>query len=592
MAKKKYITQFLKWRYRHISDKNLIFILSILVGFLAGLVSVFLKNFTHFIHSFVERDNLFLGQSVYFILPIVGLLIVFALNKYVFNRFPRHSVPTILHALSRRNGIIKQVKIWYPLIIAPITVGFGGSVGLLGPAILSGATISSNLSSLFHIDSKTRTLLFGCAATAAIAAVFNSPIAGIIFAVEVLSLDLTLTSLLPLLLASLSGVLTSYLFLGDQVLFRFNVVENFKIIDLPFYIFLGIGTAFASVYFTKMYFGIFKLFNKLSNKFHRFVVSVTVIGILLYFIPPLYGEGFSFINNLLTNNPLAALGKTPFDNHINSVGVVIALLFGITVFKAIAMTSTLAAGGAGGIIIPTLVMGSALGTIVAKLINHLGIGFHVSESNFTLVGMAGLIAGVLHAPLTAIFLIAEISGGYELFVPLMVTVTISFIITKRFIEHSIYTQELAEKGQLITHNKDEMVLLLMKLDPIIETNFVSITPDETLGDLVHNAVAKSTRNIFPVVDHENKLLGMVLLDDIRNIMFDQSYYQNTTVQMLMKQVPEIITYETDNMKSVMKKFQDTGAWNLPVIKEGMYYGFISKSKLLTAYRRKLISFTR
>ncbi|WP_010521728.1 chloride channel protein [Aquimarina agarivorans] len=592
MTKKKHIAQFLKWRYRHISDKNLVFLLSILVGFLAGLVSVVLKNITHFIQSFVERDDLFLGQSLYFILPIVGLLIVFTLNKYFFKRFPRHSVPTILHALSRRNGIIKRVKIWYPLIIAPITVGFGGSVGLLGPAILSGATISSNLSSLFHIDSKTRTLLFGCTAAAAIAAVFNSPIAGIIFAVEVLSLDLTLTSLLPLLLASLSGVITSYLFLGDEVLFRFNVADTFKINDLPFYIFLGIGTAFTSVYFTKMYFGIFRLFSKLNNNFYRFAISVTTIGLLLYFIPPLYGEGLSFINSLLTNNHLAALGKTPFDDHINNVWVVITLLFGITVFKAIAMTSTLAAGGAGGIIIPTLVMGSALGTIVAKLINHLGLGFHVSESNFTLVGMAGLIAGVLHAPLTAIFLIAEISGGYELFIPLMITVTISFLITKHFIEHSIYTQELAEKGQLITHNKDEMVLLLMKLDPVIETNFVSIKSEATLGDLVHNVVAKSTRNIFPVVDNDSKLLGIVLLDDIRDIMFDQSYYKNTTVQMLMKQVPEIITYETDTMKSVMKKFQDTGAWNLPVIKNGTYYGFISKSKLLTAYRRKLISFTR
>jgi len=256
------------------------------------------------------------------------------------------------------------------------------------------------------------------------------------------------------------------------------------------------------------------------------------------------------------------------------------------------MTITLGSGGGGGIIIPTLVIGSALGNILAKMINLLGLTFQVSESNFTLVGMAGLLAGVLHAPLTAIFLIAEISGGYQLFIPLMFSVAISYLVTKRFIEHSIYTQKLAKEGQLITHNKDEMLLQLMKLDTVIETNFISIQPDHSLGSVVHNAVAKSSRNIFPVISEEKKLIGILLLDDIRDIMFDNSQYETTTVSMFMQQVPDTIIYENDNIKSVMQKFQDTSAWNLPVIKNGNYYGFISKSKLLTAYRRKLINFTR
>ncbi len=586
----KAFTKFLKWRYRNVSDQNFIYLLSVLVGFLAGLVSVFLKNITHLIEV-VILDNL-MGNVAYFILPIIGLSIVFALNKYIFKRFPRHSIPTILHSLSRRNGIIKRVKIWYPLIISPLTVGFGGSVGLLGPAILSGATLSSSISTLFHIDPKTRTLLFGCVTTAAIAAVFNSPIAGIIFAIEVLSLDLTMTSLLPLLLASLSGVITSYFFLGDEILFRFQVIENFQLKDLPFYMILGAGTAFGSIYFTKMYFWIFKLFNKFKNKFHRFLVGGILICLLLYAIPPLFGEGFSFINNLLKGDHFSAIGQTPFDSIVDNIWIAILLLFGITVFKAIATTSTLAIGGAGGIIIPTLVMGSALGNIFAKVINHLGLNLHVSESNFTLVGMAGLIAGVLHAPLSAIFLIAEISGGYSLFVPLMITVAISYMITRKFIKHSIYTRELAEKGQLITHNKDEMILLLMKIDKIVETNFASVKPSMNLGEVVHEAVAKSNRNIFPVINDEEQLVGILLMDSIRHMMFDQEQYDKVTVRMLMKHAPQVIEFEKDTMKSVMRKFQDSGAWNLPVTKDGKYYGFISKSKLLSTYRRKLINFTR
>jgi len=589
---KKYITQFLKWRYRHISNKNFTLILAVLIGFIAGLLAVFLKNITHIIELLLHRDHAIFNPSIYFILPVIGLFIVYILNTYVFHRFPGHAVPTILHALSRRNGIIKAIKIYYPLIVAPLTVGFGGSTGLLGPAIMSGASASSTLSTLFHVDNKTRTLFFGCTASAAIAAVFHSPIAGIIFAVEVLSLDLTLVSLLPLLLASLSGVITSYLFLGDEILFRFSISENFKLNDIPFYIILGISTAFASVYFTKMYFAIYNLFKKISTRFQRLLIGSVAIGTLLFFIPALYGEGFSFINNLLMGNHLEAIGKTYFDHLIDNIWVVITLLIGITIFKAVAMTATLAAGGAGGIIIPTLVVGSAIGNVVAKVINNLGVNVKVSESSFTLVGMAGLIAGVLHAPLTAIFLIAEVSGGYQLFIPLMFTVAFSYIITRHFIEHSIYTQELAKKGHLITHDKDEMVLLLMKLDRVIEDNFVQVKPTENLRDLLLNAVAKSSRNMFPVVNEVNELLGVVYLDDIRDIMFDQEMYDKVKVHELMKQVPEVIIYEKDTMKSVMKKFQDTSAWNLPVIKEGQYFGFISKSKMLTTYRRKLINFTR
>jgi len=585
-------TRFLKWRYKNISNKTFTQLMSVVVGFLAGLAAVTLKNITYFIESLLEKGIVFSNYQLYFVTPIIGLTLVYLYVKFVHKEKLEHAISSILFALSKKKGIISIKKIYLPLVTAPLTVGFGGSVGLLGPAVASGAAISSNVARLLHINAKTRSLLIACASAGAIASIFQSPIAAIIFAVEVFSLDLTMISMLPLLLASISGVLTSYFFLGDEALFSFSITEKFEIKDTFFYIVLGVGTAFASIYFTKMYFGILTFFERFKSPKYKLLVGGLAIGIMLYFIPPLYGEGFGFINNLLHGDHIAALGKTPFDSYTNNIWVVIALLFGITIFKAVAMTTTFAAGGSGGIFIPTMVMGSALGNVVAKVINNLGLGLSVNESNFTLIGMAGLIAGVLQAPLTAIFLIAEITGGYVLFVPLMITSTISFLLTKNAIDYTIYTRELAEQGALITHDKDQAVLTLMKLDEIIERDFKTIRQDMKLGELVHKTVAKSTRNIFPVIDANDALVGIVSLDDIREFMFDTSMYDKISVESFMHNAPELIFYETDSMKKVMQKFQDSNAWNLPVIKNGKYSGFISKSKLLTAYRRKLINFTQ
>ncbi len=591
-SKKTILYKILKWRYRNISNKNFILLLSILVGFTAGLISLLLKNITHLIQVVLESDILSWQTSFYFIIPVVGLLIVYVFTKFIIKKNVRSAIPLILHSLSKKDGIIKPIHGYLPLILAPITVGFGGSVGLLGPAIGSGSTLSSDICTLFKVSGKTRFLLIGCAAAGAISAVFKSPLAGLVFAVEVFSLDLTLASLLPLLFASVSAIITSYFFLGDEVLFRFDVIEKFDIYDTPFYIILGIGTAFASIYFTKMYFGILHFFDRFSKKIHRLLIGGLAIGIMLYFIPPLYGEGLGFINDLLHGDHYTAIGKTPFDSITENIWIVIALLTGITIFKAVAMTATFAAGGSGGVFIPTMVMGSSLGNVVSKVINNLGLGIEVSESNFTLLGMAGLIAGVLHAPLTSIFLIAEITSSYELFVPLMITTSISFFISKNKMEHNIYTTELAEQGHLLTHDKDQTVLTLMNLEDCIETNFIVVKSNYTLKQLLSEAVAKSNRNLFPVTDELNNLIGMVSLDDIRDIMFDITMYHKVKVDTLMSQTSTVIMYEQDDAKTVMQKFQDTGVWNLPVVKDGKYVGFISKSKLLTSYRRKLINFTR
>ncbi len=589
---KRVFKRFLRWRYKNISNKTFTQILSVIVGFLAGLASVTLKNLTYFIESLLEKGIVFSDYQLYFIIPIIGLTLVFIYVKYVHREKLEHGISSVLFSLSRKKGILSVKQIYTPLITAPLTVGFGGSVGLLGPAVASGAAISSNFGRLFHINAKTRSLLIACASAGAIASIFQSPIAAIIFAVEVFSLDLTMLSVLPLLLASISGVLTSYFFLGDETLFYYSIVEPFDIQDTLFYVLLGAGTGIASIYFTRMYFSILNFFKRFRSPKYKLLVGGLAIGAMLYFIPPLYGEGFGFINHLLEGEHIEALGNTPFDAYKENIWVIIALLFGITIFKAVAMTTTFAAGGGGGIFIPTMVMGSALGNVVAKVVNNSGLGFYINESNFTLVGMAGMIAGVIHAPLTAIFLIAEITGGYGLFVPLMITASISYLITKNAISYNIYTRELAERGALISHNKDKSVLAIMHLDDVLERGFSSIRRDMTLGEMLYKSVSKSKRNIFPVLDDQQALVGIVTLDDIREFMFDPNMHDKIRVESFMHQAPELIFYGGDSMQQVMDKFQRSGAWNLPVVKDGRYLGFISKSKLMTAYRTELINFTK
>jgi CIC family chloride channel protein len=581
--------KILIWRYKYISERQFVYILSVLIGFLAGLGTLVLKNLTFFFQEVLEGKFIKdFHHSLYFIFPIIGLVLVYYIKKHFIKKGIGHGISTTLHAISKENGIIEKYKMYASLITAPITVGFGGSVGLQGPAVSTGAALGSTVAQLFHMSTKTRMLLIGCATAGAMSSMFKAPVAAIIFAVEIFSLDLAFVSLVPLLLASVSAVITSYFFLGKDVLFGFKLQDSFEINDLFFYVLLGLGTGIASVYFSKIYFRITGFFDKFNNQFKKLIIGGVAIGIMLYLIPPLYGEGYGLINKLLNGNAIAALEDIPYDIDFTNVWMVIVFLLLITFFKAIAMTITFSAGGVGGIFIPTLVMGSALGNVFSKIINQ--FGFHVSETNFTLIGMTGLMAGVLHAPLTAIFLIAEITGGYDLFVPLMLVSAISFAFTKYFISNSIYTLELAKRGELITHNKDKNVLMMMRIDTLIETNFITIQPQMSLGAMLKNAVSKSNRNIFPVIDSNKHFIGTVLLDDIRSIMFDEEMYEKVTVETLMKRAPELIFYN-DSVEAIMQKFKESGAWNLPVVRKGTYVGFISKSKLLNTYRNKLIEVT-
>ncbi len=586
------LRKFLIWKYKHISERQFVYILSVLVGFLAGIGTVLLKNLTYYIRHFF---NLYIFKdyqsTLYFVLPIIGLLLVYIIKQTWLKKHIGHGISTTLHAISKLNGIIPRYNIYAGLITAPLTVGFGGSVGLQGPAVSIGSALGSNTARLFHMNTKTRMLLIGCASAGAMASMFKAPIAAIVFAIEIFSLDIAFTSLVPLLLASVSAVVTSYFFLGTDVLLRFELIDKFEINDILFYIVLGLVTGLVSVYFSKVFFSISNFFKQFESRAKRLLIGGLAIGTMLYIIPPLYGEGYGIMNNLLKGDHLAAIGTTPFNLDLENIWIVIGLLFGITLFKAIAMTTTFGAGGVGGVFIPTLVMGSALGNAFAKVINNIGFGFQVSESNFTLIGMTGLMAGVLHAPLTAIFLIAEITGGYELFVPLMLVSAISFAITKYYVSHSVYTLKLAKRGELITHDKDQNVLMMLEIDKVIETNFVILTPEMTLGDILQNAVAKSSRNHFPVVNEDHEFLGVIRLDDMRHMMFNTELYDKITAESLMHADAGIINYNEDSMNHIMDKFKTSGAWNLPVIKNGKYYGYISKSKLLTAYRRQLINVT-
>jgi CIC family chloride channel protein len=577
------LSRFLLWRVKHIPQQQFILILSVLVGLITGLVAVTLKNLVHLIQGFISTSSW--HAVFYFVFPVIGIAIVVGIKRF-FSGPVGEGVPSTLFAISRRNGILKPYRMYASVITSAITVGFGGSVGLEGPTVSTGSSIGSNLARILHLNYKSRILLISCATAGAIASIFNAPIAGIIFTIEIFSLDLTMASLVPLLLASVSGAVMS-IFIQDKndYLFFYEVTEAFDVNQMPAYIGLALLCAVMSVYFHKMYFLIERFFDYLGKYKLKVLVGGVLLGFLIFLIPPLYGEGYETINALLNNNENAVISQSFLSDYANNVYLILGLLLALGLIKVIAMSLTIEAGGVGGIFAPTLFVGTVVGFVYARVIN-LFENFHLATSNFALVGMAGLVAGVLHAPFTAIFMIAEISGGYKLFLPIMIVSTLSYLFTKSITPYSIYTLSLAKRGDLITHNKDKAILTLMKLDAVIEDNFIPVYQTMRLGDLV-DIFKRSSRNLFPVLDNDGKLVGVLTLDDFKQLLFDTKLHKSITVRDLMLAPPAIIEKD-ENMDQVMQKFQSTGAWNLPVVQDQKYVGFISKSKLFSAYRRKLI----
>lgn len=582
----KIFQDFLNWRLKNISERNFLFILSILVGILAAIAAIILKTLVHNIEYFVRsvtEGNIL--NWLYLGLPFTGILITVLYIKYFVKDDISHGVTKILESISRSKGYIKLHNVYSSIVACACTTGFGGSVGMEAPIVYTGSAIGSNVSRAFQLNFRRRMLLLGCGAAAAVAAIFKAPIAGLIFALEVLMLDLTLASIVPLLIATVTATLVSSIFLGEKVEFYFSIKEAFSYGDIPLFILLGVVCGFMSLYFTHVNYFIEGRFRKVTIPFKRIVIGGFVLSVLIFLFPPLFGEGYITLRALLTDNPTSLLDNSLFYSIGQNEWMFIIFLTLVLLFKVVATSVTTGSGGIGGVFAPSLFMGALTGFIFARLFN-LSKYFSLSETNFALVGMAGLIAGVIHAPLTAIFLIAEITGGYELFIPLIITASLSYITIVYFEPHSLYTKKLAQKGELITHHKDKAVLTLLKTENVVETNLKTVVPDATLGDLV-KVIAKSNRNIFPVIDKENRFLGLVPLDEVREIMFQKELYHKMYVKDFMVQPPEKVSLD-DSMDAVMAKFKRTGLWNLPVIEQGKYVGFVSRANVFNAYRKLLI----
>lgn len=582
--------RLIDWRERHISEKQLILILSFFVGALSALAAFVLKSFIHFIQYFIET-YLIAGEHHfwYFICPMIGIALAALFVYYVVRDDISHGITKILYAISQRKSIIKAHNMWTSIVGSGLTIGFGGSVGAEAPIVLTGAAIGSNLAKLFRLDQKTMMLMIGCGAAGAIGGIFEAPIAGLVFTLEVLMMDLTMASVAPLLISSVTATTISYMFNGTDPMFMLKTIEPFAISRIPWYIVLGIVCGFASLYFTRG-------MNFLEQWFKRHVRSVgmkilvggVTLGILVYLFPPLYGEGYNVIANLINGESGSALQYSPFALLGSTDWVILAYFLLIILFKIVASVATNGGGGVGGIFAPSLFMGALVGFVTARILNMTGV--IVPESNFALIGMAGLMSGVMHAPLTGIFLIAELTGGYHLFLPLMIVSVSSYLIIKLFEQHSLYAMRLAQKGELLTHNKDRSILTLLKMDNVLETDLTTVLPEMTLGELV-KCIAASRRNIFPVVDSKGKLKGVLLLDEVRNIMFQPRLYNRFTVKDLMNS-PQALIYSDMPMEKVMETFEDTGAWNLPVVdRQKKYLGFVSKSKIFESYRHVLVHFS-
>jgi len=578
------------WRNKHIKEKQLVYFLSVVIGLIAGLAAVALKTSVHHIEAFFRNSNNMEMQNWhYLLLPGIGILLTVLFIRFFVKDDLSHGVAKILYAISKNNSKIKRHNTYSSIVACSFTGGFGGSVGMEAPILYTGAAIGSNIGNLFHLNYKTLTLLIGCGVAGALAAIFKAPITGLIFAFEVLMLDLTTSSLIPILMATVTGAIVSSLLLGEKIEFYFTLKDTFNFINIPFYILLGIFTGLISLYFVRTTSFVESLFKKNKNPYKKLLIGGLALGIMIYYFPPLYGEGYTAMKSVLTGKTHELLDNSLF-YHVSDNQWTFLLFLAILLFlKVIAMAVTTGSGGIGGVFAPSLFMGGVTGLAFSKAINIFSPAWlKLSENNFTLVGMAGILAGVMQAPLTAIFLIAEITGGYGLFIPLIITASISFITIHYFEKYSIYTKRLAKDGDLITHDKDKAILTLLKVDTVIEKNFTTVDADAMLGDLV-KIIAKSKRNIFPVIDNQYHFLGMIMLDDVRGVMFNKDDYSKIFVRDLMVQPSAYITL-SDSMETVMEKFKPSGLWNLPVIEDDRYVGFVSRSNVFNIYRKKLIEF--
>ena len=573
----------------NLNQTRFIYILSFVVGLLSALAAAVLKNSIHYTRIlFKEGISFESGSYLYLIYPLAGILITFLFVKYIVKDNIGHGISRILYAISRKKSYLKAHNTWTSVVASTITIGFGGSVGAEAPIVLTGSAIGSALGRFFRMNYRQITLLIGCGAAGAVSGIFKAPIAGIVFTLEILMLDLTISSIIPLLISSVTAATVAYFLMGDTVLFSFSLTEPFIIGNIPWYIVLGVISGLLSAYFTRMTLFLESSYEKIKNEYIRLIAGGLILGLLIMLFPPFFGEGYDTIMSILQGNAGDLMKESIIGSLPDGLLAISLFMVCLIFLKVIATSSTNGAGGVGGIFAPTLFIGGITGYLVAVLLNRT-INLDLPDHRFVLAGMAGMMAGVMHAPLTAIFLIAEITGGYDLLIPLIITSTTSYITIRRFEPHSIYHIQLARKGDLITHDKDKAVLTFMDWKKDIETDLHTVKPNDTLGDLV-KIISRSNRNIFPVVDEYNILEGVVSLDDVRDIMFQPELYQTTQMRDVMTIPPSYIDIK-ENITAVMEAFRTTGAWNLPVLNDGYYAGFISKARIYSTYRELLVQFS-
>ena len=572
--------------WKKLPETDVMIILSLFVGICCGMAAVLLKSAIEFIHH--ALTSWFEGEAynfLYLVYPGVGMLIAMLFVKYIVKDNIGHGVTKVLQAVSKNESKIRSHNMWTSMAASSVTIGFGGSVGAEAPIVYTGAAIGSNVARYMGLSYKNMTILLGCGAAGAVAGIFKAPLAGVLFTLEILLFNISMTSILPLLLSTISATVISYIFLGDKPPFECTI-SPFELHNLPFYILLGLFCAACSVYFTRTTLWLEDKIKSIQKPFVRWAISASCLGLLIFLFPPLFGEGYEHLQELLNGGSIELEGQTILAFFLRKAWLVPVFFMLVLLLKVFSMSFTNAGGGVGGTFGPTLFIGAIAGFVLSRTINLMaGQGF-VPEQNFVLVGMAGLMSGVMQAPMTAIFLIADMTGGYGLLIPLILTSTISYAATRMVEPYSIYTKRIAKKGELLTHDSDQAVLTLLKTGDLIESDFKSVRIDATLGELV-SVVAESKRNIFPVVDSKNHFQGFVSLEDIRREMFKTQQYETTHVYNYMKSAPAYV-YIDEKMDSVMRKFEQTEAWNLPVVEaDRTYVGFVSKSKIFSAYRDQL-----
>lgn len=575
------------WIQEKMTKRQFIFLSAVLVGLSAGVAVILLKIFAHYIFLIATFDKEVSSRYLFVILPILGMFLTVFVVKKVLKGKLQKGLGNIHYAIAKKSSLVPKQQMYAQVITSSLTVGLGGSAGLEAPIVITGAAFGSNYARTYHLNYKDRTLLLACGISAGIAAAFNAPIAGVLFALEVLLLDVSISAFIPLIIAAASGALISKIILHGDILLSFRLTEVFDYVNVPFYILLGVLAGLVSVFHSRSFLKIEGLFSKSKKKIYQnVIIGGLLLGGLIFIFPSLFGEGYESIKSLSLQHPERLLSNSYFQKYDDNKWFVLFFV-GILIFvKSIATALTLGGGGNGGNFAPSLFVGAYLGFFFARLVNMTSI-FKVPESNFTLVGMAGILSGLYHAPLTAIFLIAEITGGYTLMIPLMIVSSISYAISRYFEPFSMDTKKMAHSGTVFTNDKDKNILKTIKTSMLIETNYEKLYTNLSLGDLV-NVISTSQRNVFPVTDNQNNLLGVVHLDNIRDVMFKTELYDNVFVRELMIKPYEIISVD-ETMESVMKKFDETGAWNLPVVDDGKYVGFIVKSAVFSSYRSRLKS---